>query len=435
MLFDYNKEPSRDVLCIDCKSFYASVECVERGLHPLKTMLVVMSNADNTGGLVLAASPLAKKELGISNVTRKEELPDHKDLLIVPPRMRLYMKKNFEINQIYQSFVANADHHVFSVDESFLDVTESLHYFNCKTAYELARKIQKDVQKQTGIYTTVGIGSNPLLAKLALDNEAKHNYDFIAEWRYKDVKTKVWSISPMTEFCGIGKKTVQRLAFLGIRSIKDLATADYYRLKDRLGVMGEQLYAHANGIDRSFLGDIRPPKETSIGNSQVLPKVYTMQHEIELVLCEIVDQVATRLRKMNVQTTCVSVSVGYPMGTLDNQNRKGFSRQRKITATNTTKVLVREVLQLFRDYYNGKEIRHVGVSFGKLVPSSSIQLDLFSDPDEQVQDNKLDHLVDTIRQKYGFASIVHATSMLEGATAISRASLVGGHAGGMEGLE
>lgn len=98
MKFDYSKEPRRDVLCIDVKSFYASVECVERGLDPLKTMLIVMSGADNAGGLVLAASPMAKKVLGISNVTRKDEVPDHPELLIVPPRMNLYMKRNSEIN-------------------------------------------------------------------------------------------------------------------------------------------------------------------------------------------------------------------------------------------------------------------------------------------------------------------------------------------------
>lgn len=91
--FDYSREPRRDVLCIDCKSFYASIECIERGLDPLKTMLVVMSNAENAGGLVLAASPMAKKVLGISNVTRQNEVPDHPDLLVVPPRMNLYMKK------------------------------------------------------------------------------------------------------------------------------------------------------------------------------------------------------------------------------------------------------------------------------------------------------------------------------------------------------
>ncbi|NSN40953.1 excinuclease ABC subunit A, partial [Enterococcus faecalis] len=100
MKFDYSKEPRRDVLCIDVKSFYASVECVERGLDPLKTMLIVMSGADNAGGLVLAASPMAKKVLGISNVTRKDEVPDHPELLIVPPRMNLYMKRNSEINNL-----------------------------------------------------------------------------------------------------------------------------------------------------------------------------------------------------------------------------------------------------------------------------------------------------------------------------------------------
>lgn len=434
MKFDYDKEPSRDILCIDCKSFYASVECVERGLHPLKTMLVVMSNADNAGGLVLAASPLAKKTLGISNVTRKKDIPDHKDLLIVPPRMNLYMKKNAEINQIYKSFVASEDHHVFSVDESFLDVTNSLTYFNCHTAYEIARLIQLKVQQETGIYTTVGIGSNPLLAKLALDNEAKNAPDLKAEWRYKDVQEKVWSINPMTDFCGIGEKTRLRLLRMGIRSIEEIATSDYYRLKSQLGVMGEQLYAHANGIDRSFLGDYQPPKEKSLGNSQVLPETYTSQQKIELVLTEIVDQVASRLRKQNVQTQLISVYVGYPKGYFDEENKSGFNRQQKILATNTTKVLVKEVLALFRKHYTNQEVRNIGVSFGKLTYSTIIQLDLFSDGEQQVKDNNLDFLIDRIRGKYGFTSIVHATSMLEGATAINRAGLVGGHAGGMEGM-
>lgn len=147
MKFDYSKEPRRDVLCIYVKSFYASVECVERGLDPLKTMLIVMSGADNAGGLVLAASPMAKKVLGISNVTRKDEVPDHPELLIVPPRMNLYMKRNSEINNILKRFVADEDHSVFSVDESFIDITASLKYFNCDTAYRLA--IVRYYQKTT----------------------------------------------------------------------------------------------------------------------------------------------------------------------------------------------------------------------------------------------------------------------------------------------
>lgn len=183
LTFDYTKEPSRDVLCIDVKSFYASVECVERGLDPLKTMLVVMSNSENSGGLVLAASPMAKKVLGISNVTRKNEVPDHPNFIIVSPRMKLYMKKNQEINNLYKRFVSDEDHSVFSVDESFLDVTASLTYFKCDTAYKLAKIIQRVIYNHMGLYVTIGIGENPLLAKLALDNEAKNAPGFVAEWR------------------------------------------------------------------------------------------------------------------------------------------------------------------------------------------------------------------------------------------------------------
>ncbi|OTN83742.1 DNA polymerase V [Enterococcus sp. 7E2_DIV0204] len=436
MKFDYDKEPNRDILCIDCKSFYSSVECVERGLHPLKTMLIVMSGADNAGGLVLAASPLAKKVLGITNVTRSNEVPYHKDLVIVPPRMNLYMKKNVEINQVYKSFVADEDHSVFSVDESFLDVTDSLKLFNCKNAYEMARKIQLKVKEQTGIYVTVGIGSNPLLAKLALDNGAKHSTDFIAEWRYEDVQEKVWGISPMTEFCGIGHRIVKRLNWLGIRSIREIAEADPYRLKREFGVMGLQLFAHSWGIDRSFLGQKKPAAKVdkSIGNSQVLPRDYTRQDQLELVLKEIVDQVASRLRSSHLKTGCVSVSVGYSKGYLDSKGRSGWSKQRKVSLSNNTKVLSEHVLQLFRSEYNYQDVRHVGVSYSKLVQTDVLQLDLFSDPVQEVNEERLDFLIDTIRKKYGFKALIHASSLMEGATAVSRASLVGGHAGGNVGL-
>ncbi|MEI5992336.1 hypothetical protein A5881_003892 [Enterococcus termitis] len=436
MKFDYDKEPNRDILCIDCKSFYSSVECVERGLHPLKTMLIVMSGADNAGGLVLAASPLAKKILGITNVTRSNEVPYHKDLLIVPPRMNLYMKKNVEINQVYKSFVADEDHSVFSVDESFLDVTDSLKLFNCKNAYEMARKIQLKVKEQTGIYVTVGIGANPLLAKLALDNGAKHSKDFIAEWRYEDVQNKVWGISPMTEFCGIGHRTVKRLNWLGIRSIREIAEADPYRLKREFGVMGLQLFAHVWGVDRSFLGQKKPAAKVdkSIGNSQVLPRDYTRQEQLELVLKEIVDQVASRLRSSHLKAGCVSVSVGYSKGYLDSKGRSGWSKQRKVSLSNNTKVLSEHVLQLFRSEYNYQDVRHIGVSYSKLVQTDVLQLDLFSDPVQEVNEERLDFLIDTIRKKYGFKALIHASSLMEGATAVSRASLVGGHAGGNVGL-
>lgn len=436
LTFDYTKEPSRDVLCIDVKSFYASVECVERGLDPLKTMLVVMSNSENSGGLVLAASPMAKKVLGISNVTRKNEVPDHPNLIIVSPRMKLYMKKNQEINNLYKRFVSDEDHSVFSVDESFLDVTASLTYFKCDTAYKLAKIIQRVIYNHMGLYVTIGIGENPLLAKLALDNEAKNAPGFVAEWRYEDVPKKVWPISPLTEFCGIGNRMAACLKKLGIRSIYDLAHIEPYMLKERFGIMGLQLYAHSWGIDRSFLGQkAGRPTEKSFGNSQVLPKDYANKEQIKLVLKELSDQVASRLRMASCQTTCVSLFVGYSKGQTDKYGQTGWRRQMKVEPSNNTKVLTEHVLRLFEENYApGVDVRNLGVSYGRLVWNKNLQLDLFSVPEEQIHETDMYFLIDKIRQKFGFKALIHASSLMEGATAISRASLVGGHAGGTVGL-
>lgn len=124
--------------------------------------------------------------------------------------------------------------------------------FGKTNAYDMAKLIHKDVFEQTGIYTTIGIGDNPLLAKLALDNGSKDGKQMFAEWRYEDVPEKLWKISDITDFWGIGKRTAKRLKQMGIHSVYDLAHADYYHLKSKLGVIGTQLYAHAWGIDRSF---------------------------------------------------------------------------------------------------------------------------------------------------------------------------------------
>src|SRR5699024_11023926 len=135
--------------------------------NPLRAALVVVSQEENTGGggLVLAASPMAKKLFGISNVSRFKDLPDDPRLIKVPPRMNLYIKKNLEINAIYRRFVASEDLHAYSIDESMLDLTKSWRLFG-RSPEEVARKIQLAVRQEVGVYTTVGLGDNPLLAKL-----------------------------------------------------------------------------------------------------------------------------------------------------------------------------------------------------------------------------------------------------------------------------
>ncbi len=424
---NYAEEPSRDILCIDVKSFYASVECVELGYHPLKKMLVVMSNAENAGGLVLAASPMAKKILGISNVSRKYEIPDHPDLKIVPPRMTRYIEKNSEINDIYRQYVANEDLHLYSIDESFLDVTASKSLFK-NDAFGIAERIKKHVLDQTGLYFTICIGDNPLLAKLALANEAKNSW--IAEWRYQSVPQTVWKISPMTNMWSIGSRTEKRLNRLGVRSIYDLAHTDFYYLREHLGLIGEQLYACAWGIDHSLLADKYQPADKSYGNSQVLTRDYRDPRELEIVIREMAEQVATRLRRHSCQTECVHLSVGYS----DRETTAGFSQQMKIPATANSKLLTQYCLTIFKKNYRGQIARTLGITYSKLVYNQYLQLDLFTDPEIQISNERLDLLVDKVRDKFGFRSIVHASSLLEGATALSRSNLVGGHAGGMEGI-
>ncbi|AGN23935.1 Y-family DNA polymerase [Erysipelothrix amsterdamensis] len=442
MVFDYDKEPSRDILCIDCKSFYASCEAVARGLNPLKTKLVVMSYPSDSvrergSGLILASSPMAKKAYGISNVSRARDLPFPypEDLVIAPPRMNLYMTVHRQINEIFRCYVDDQNVATYSVDETFLDVTDSLSYFNCKTAYELAKIIQIHVYKDTGIYTTVGIGDNPLLAKLALDNEAKHTRDMKAEWRYEDVVSKLWKIETITDFWGIGSRTALRLKRMGIDTIEQLAHANYHHLKKEMGVIGMQLYAHAWGIDRTFLGEHYIPKSKSIGNSQVLNRDYTNKQEIIVVIREMADQVATRLRKENKYTKCIGLWIGYSLSYIDETGKTGFSKQVKIEATNNSARIAEALLQIFDQYYDVQVVRNLGINCTQLENPTQDQLSLFEPLEIKDRDRKLDQVVDDVRSKFGFTKLVYASSLTQGGRAIARSSLVGGHAGGMEGIE
>lgn len=215
---DCSEEPRGIFLVIDNKSFYATVECTMRGLDPLTTPLVVMSEAENTnGGLVLASSPMAKKLYGISNVNRQRDLPRDNHLIVVPPRMNTYIEKNIEVNNIYREFVADEDLLPYSIDESILNITHSWKLFG-DDPIAVVKKIQKTVHDRLKLVTTVGVGENPLQAKIALDVYAKHDPRFIGEITYDTVKEKIWSIPEITDVWGINERTAKRLAGLGMLS-------------------------------------------------------------------------------------------------------------------------------------------------------------------------------------------------------------------------
>lgn len=425
---DYSNEPRRDILCIDIKSFFASVEAVERRQHPLEAMIAVVSKPDNNGGLVLAASPRVKEKYNIRTGTRVYEIPKNSEIQIVEPRMALYLKKNLEIVKIFKRYVSIQDLHIYSIDESFLDVTHSHALFG--TTKEIATKIQKDILKELKLIATVGIGDNPLLAKLALDHKAKKDYPnwYQAYWGYDDVQDTIWKIDKLTDFWGIGSRTEKKLHQLGIYSVYDLAQYDVRKIKKRFNVIGEQLFFHAHGIDRTILSDRFTPKENSFSKNQILNRDYTNPYDVEVVIREMTEENAMRLRKHRLTTSTVKLTIGYSKHTFE----PGFSHQMAIEATDSSKKLVHYMIRLFRKYYESYPVRVINVTFSKIAPKQDYQLSLFESLEDVLKDERLDETIDLVRKKYGYTSLLHASSLLKNGMAIQRSKLLGGHQANVE---
>lgn len=432
----YANEERRVVFLIDSKSFYASVECVERKLNPLKALLVVMSHQENLkGGLVLASSPMAKKILGISNVTRQKDVPDIPQLIKAEPRMNLYIKRNLEINAIYQQYVDEAHLLPYSIDESILDMTNFWPLFG-DSPKAVAERIQKHVLKETGIYLSIGIGDSPALAKLALDLEAKSARHLLAEWHYEDVPDKLWPVMDFGKVWSIGRKTAKKLQSWGINSMGDLAHYNPYQLRKKLGLMGEQLFALAWGIDRSDLTEKIQVKNKSYGNSQVLPYNYRDREAIRVVILEMADQVASRLRAHGVQAALVSLYLGYAEQKIDFDERHdrltGLHKTVRIDPSNRSTTMMSVLEKIFNQHWNGRPVRHIGVAMSDLGSDKVQPISLFEEAQltETEEQDPIDQVVDQLRKRFGSAAIVRSLSLERGARAIERAGLVGGHNGG-----
>lgn len=438
-MYDYRYEPHRLVFMIDNKSFFASCESLRLGLNPMKSILAVISRQEKSewgSGLIMAASPQAKKLYGLSNVMRARDIPKEalkkgpKQLQLVEPHMNLYIKRSMQVLDIFRKYAAMEDIHVYSIDESMIDMTKSWRLFG-DDPYLVARKIQKDIHDTLGLYTTCGIGENPLLAKLAMDISAKHRKSMIDFWHYIDVPDTIWKIENLEDVWGINKRTAKRLRLLGINNMYDLAHTDPQVLKQEFGVIGEQLFAISWGVDRSIISHKYFPVSKSYGNSQVLSYDYYDQREIEIVIREIGEQVAARIRAHHLKAGRVGISVGYSLAYSQKQDaRSGFRIQQTMTPTSDNGELVGELLALFRKKWRGEPVRTLGVDYSQLSQDQNQQLDIFMSLDQQVKRRNFDLTVDKIRKQYGFTSLVKASSLLKGATAIKRSKLVGGHNGG-----
>lgn len=426
-----DNEPRGVFFLIDNKSFYASCEAIQRGYNPMKVPLVVLSEAENTGsGLILATSPEAKKLFHLkANVSRKRDLPQDPRLVVVPTRMNLYIQRNLAINEIFTHFTSEKEVFPYSIDESILDMTHSWRLFG-ETPRDVARVIQKTVRKQVGLYTTVGIGDNPIQAKLALDNYAKHNSDLIGEIHFETIDQKIWTLTNLPDVWSIGKKTAKKLNSLGIHSLYDLAHTNPYLIKEELGTIGLQLFALSWGVDRSKLDETIKPKAKSIGNSQVLPRDYYIQEDIETVIKEIGEQVCARLRYHQQLATGLSLGVGFSYSAVEENGTSGFSHAIKIDASNSDRYITSQLIFLFRKCWQGQSVRNISVYSSGLIPDEGRQLTLFEKPESEIKKDKLETVIDEIHKRFGFTKLTYARSLSSGGTAINRSQLVGGHNGG-----
>lgn len=411
----------RNIICIDLKSFFASCECLTKGVDPFNYPLVVANPDQGGGAITLAVTPFLKAQ-GVPSRGRLYEINPKIKYEIARPHMSLYLKKSKEVVSIYLDYVAKDDLHIYSIDECFLDVTTYLKLYN-KTDYELAKDILKTVKEKTGLTATCGIGPNMLLAKVAMDIEAKHNEDCIAKWTYADVETKLWAITPLSKMWGIGKRMEKNLNIMGIHSIKDLALTEKGILKDKFGIMGGELWNHANGIDLSVISDYKNlAKDKSYSHSQVLFKDYN-EDNVKLIIREMIEVLCARMRKNHKECTGLSFGIGYSKNI-----GGGFYHSIKLdVATDSCNDLYTECLFIFDRYYEFLPIRKISIACTGIVPKVGIQLNLFEELSQKKEEENLNNAIDSIKDRYGKNSLLKASSLLEDSTIVERNKKIGGH--------
>ncbi len=494
----------RTYLAIDLKSFYASVECVERGLDAMTANLVVADLSRTEKTICLAVSP-SLKAYGIPgrarlfevvqkvrqvNRERQKHAPRGRltgkscfenelkadpslavDYIVAPPRMAHYMQCSTRIYQIYLQFVAPEDIHVYSVDEVFIDATSYLKA-NSLSAREFAKRIMKEVLKQTGITATAGIGTNLYLCKIAMDVGAKktppdEDGARIAELDEGTYRRTLWEHRPLTDFWRVGKGYADKLEAHGLYTMGDIARCslgkpgEYYSedlLYKLFGVNAELLIDHAWGWEPCTIADIKAykPESNSLGSGQVLQEPYPYE-KAKLVANEMAESLALDLVAKGLVTDQIVATIGYDRC---NEEYKGEYRVdrygRKVpkhahgTAnlgrqTASEKLIKKAVAELFeRIVDRSLSVRRLYITATHVVPESQKregtvrQLDLFTDEEteekrrqaedaELAREKKRQEAVLEIKNKYGKNAILKGMNLEEGATAKSRNEQIGGH--------
>ena len=419
--------PKSIYLVIDLKSFYASVECVDRGLDPMTTNLVVADPERGDKTICLAITP-SMKALGIRNRCRVFEIPKNVEYIMAEPRMKRYIDYAADIYGIYLSYVSKDDIHVYSIDEAFLDVTRYLALYR-KSARELGQTIMAEIFEKTGVRATCGIGTNLYLAKIALDITAKHAKDFIGYLDEESYRRTLWGHRPLTDFWRIGPGIARKLENYGIHTMGDIAGTEEDFLYKLFGIDAELLIDHAWGREPTTMADIKSyqARTSCLTSGQVLMRDYSFE-EGKLVVKEMMDQLCLELVEKNLITDSVTLHVGY-------SNSLHMDSARGTTAlpveTNADSLMIPAVTALYERIVNpAYPVRRMNLCCNRVVREEYRQYSLFADTEELERDRKLQTTMLEIKKKFGRNAVLKGMDLGEHATTMERNRQIGGHKSG-----
>ena len=417
---------NRDILAIDLKSFYASVECINRNLNPFTTPLVVADESRGDGTIVLAASPFIKEKYHVPSRCRLYDVPkDIPSLIIAQPSMKTYLEVSAQVNSIYLDYVSEEDMFVYSIDESFLDCTNYLKRGN-DTSITYAKKIINDIRRKTGLTVTAGIGKNMFMAKACMDIEAKHRPDFISKWDYDDIPKHLWPLSPLSKMWGIGSRIEKRLNSLGFHQVGDIAVSDADYLKSKFGVIGEEIYYHSHGYDDALLQEKYVSNNHSLSVGQVLLRDY-YPSEIPILIRDMAIELTDRMHIENVLANSFVLYVA-------DKEHMGFSKRLTFfNPTDSSEKLGRLAVEKYKEYQkefnlnNETLFRQIGMVALDVVSKDNYQPSLFEDYEGDCNIRNLEKTLLDIRKKYGTLKAMPCSALSFSSTFIDRQNQIGGH--------
>lgn len=420
------KQIQRDILAIDLKSFYASVECINRNLDPFHTPLVVADESRGDGTIVLAASPFIKEKYRVRSRCRLYEVPKSiPGLIIAQPSMKTYLEVSAEINSIYLDYVSDDDLFVYSIDESFLDCTHYLKRHH-DTPKSYAKKIMQDIKKRTGLTVTAGIGKNMFMAKACMDIEAKHDPDCLSQWDYKDIPDHLWNIHPLSKMWGIGPRLEKRLNSLGLYYVGDIAVSDVEYLKKKFGVIGEEIYYHSHGFDDALLQEKYVSDNHSLSVGQVLLRDYHKE-EIPILIQDMALELSDRLYIEKMKAKEFVLYIG-------NKDHNGFGKKFSFfTPTDSAEKIGKSAIEKYKehisDFYMEDELyRQIClVALNVINDKDDYQMSLFEDYDNDCKIKNLETTLLKIRKKYGAIKAMPCQALSYSSTFLQRQNQIGGH--------